>query len=198
MIRTVLAVLSGTDCDLPVLFTSLRALSGENGHIECLRLNPDPAALIAEAAQVDMGSWMIVSDTVTEIEQEAKERTKRAQENLARFSVTENIPTATDPPGPGGVSISWREETGDEFDRISSLARYHDLVVLAGGKDRAGRLPEEALGGIILGSGRPVISGAAKTGNGSLQQNCGRMEGCGRSGTRAHGRNAPFAEGPAN
>ncbi len=99
MIRSVLAVLSGTDCDFPVLATSLRVLSGQNGHIQCLRLNPISAALIAEAAQVDMSGWMIVSDTVTEIEQQAKERTKRAQSNLAEFCGKEKIPTANSTPG---------------------------------------------------------------------------------------------------
>ncbi len=170
MIRTVLAVLSGTDCDLPVLSTSQRILSGHNGHIECLRLNPDPAALIAEAAQVDMGGWMIISDTVTAIEQEAKERTKRAWATLAEFCRKENIPTANDPPGPSGVSISSREETGDEFDRISSVARYHDVVVVAGGADRPGRLPEEALGGIVIGSGRPVVLASQKANAGSFNR----------------------------
>jgi nucleotide-binding universal stress UspA family protein len=46
---------------------------------------------------------------------------------------------------------------GDEFDHISMHARSHDLVVLAGGADRPGRFPEEALGGVIIGSGRPVL-----------------------------------------
>ena len=157
MIRTVLVPLAGADCDLPVLEASARILSGQKGHIECLRLNPDPAALIAQAAQVDMGGWMILSDTVTAIEQEARERTKRAQSNMSRFCQQRSIATSNDPPGPDGISVAWREETGDEFDQISHFARYHDLVVLAGGSERPGRLPDEALGGIIMGSGRPIL-----------------------------------------
>lgn len=157
MFRTVLAPLSGTDCDHSVLGASLRLFAGGTGHIACLRLTPDPAELIAECAQVDMGSWMIVSDTVTALEQEAKQRTSTAKVTLADFCAREQIPTVDDPPGPGGASVSWQEDVGDEFDRITSHARYHDMVVLAGGEDRPGRLPTEALGGIIIGSGRPVL-----------------------------------------
>jgi nucleotide-binding universal stress UspA family protein len=157
MIKSILAPLSGTDCDNAVLANSLRVFAGGPGHIDCLRLLPDPAELIAQAAQVDMGGWMIVSDTVTAIEKEAKQKTKTAQANLAAFCERENIATSERPGDAARVSVSWREEVGDEFDRISTLARSHDLVVLAGGADRSGRLPEEALGGIIIGGGRPVL-----------------------------------------
>jgi nucleotide-binding universal stress UspA family protein len=157
MIKSILTPLSGTDCDNAVLATSLRVLVGEGGHIDCLRLLPDPAELIAESAQVDMGGWMIISDTVAAIEKEAKQRTKIAQSNLAGFCERENIATSDRPGDAARVSVSWREEVGDEFDHISASARSHDLVVLAGGTDRSGRLPEEALGGIVIGSGRPVL-----------------------------------------
>jgi len=157
MIRAILAPLSGTECDEAVLTTCLRVLSGESGHIDCLRLLPDPSELIAEAAQVDMGGWMILSDTVAAIEKEASERTKIARANLAGFCARENIPMSDSPDDAVRVSVSWREEVGNEFDRITAAARCRDLVVLAGGADRSGRLPEEALGGIVIGSGRPVL-----------------------------------------
>lgn len=157
MIRTVLVPLSGTDCDDAALTTATRVFSGGRGHIECLRLNPDPAQIIAECAQVDMGGWMIASDTVAAIEKEAQERTRTAQAALAAFRKREDIPMADDPPGPEGISVSYREDTGDEFDRITAFARYHDVVILGGGRDRPGRLSLEALGGIIIDGGRPVM-----------------------------------------
>jgi nucleotide-binding universal stress UspA family protein len=168
MFRTVLVPLSGTDCDLSVLAASLRVFAGGTGHIACLRLTPDPAEIIAQSAQVDMGSWMIVSDTVTALAQDAKTRDAAARATLADFCAREQIPTAEDPPGPASTSVSWREDVGDEFDRITSHGRYHDLVVLAGGEERPGRLPAEALGGIIIGSGRPVLLAPPVPGFGSF------------------------------
>ncbi len=157
MFKTVLAVLSGTDCDRPVLSTGFRTVVGRNGHIECLRLMPDPADLIAQAAQVEMGSMMLLSDTITAIEQEAKNRTEQARTNFTAFCQSENIQTQDNPNETSSVTAAFREEVGDEYDRVMDHARTHDLVILAGGNDRPGRLPEEALGGIIIGSGRPVL-----------------------------------------
>lgn len=168
MFRTVLAPLSGTDCDHSVLAASLRLFADGNGHIACLRLIPDPAEIIAECAQVDMGSWMIVSDAIGAVEKEAKEYTTAARATLADFCAKQQISTVDDPPGRDRASVSWREDVGDEFDRITSHGRYHDLVVLAGGEDRPGRLPSEALGGIIIGSGRPVLLAPAVPGAGSF------------------------------
>ncbi len=170
MFKNVLTHLSGTDCDQSVLATALRIAAADNAHIEALRLIPDPSELIAEAAQIDMGGWMIISDTVTAIEKEAAERTKAAQSNLAAFCASEKIPSVSEPGPAAGVSISWREEAGDEFDRITSLGRYHDLIVLGGGADRPGRLPEEALGGIIIGSGRPVVLAPETAGHGPFNK----------------------------
>ena len=157
MFRTVLVPLSGTDCDYSVLAASLRVFAGGKGHITCLRLTPDPAEIIAECAQVDMGSWMVAADGIAALEEDAKKHTAAARAIFADFCAREHIPTADEPPGPDSASVSWREDMGDEFDGITSRGRYHDLVVLAGGEERPGRLPAEALGGIIIGSGRPVL-----------------------------------------
>lgn len=156
MFSSILACLNGTDCDASVLAASL-ALAGRSAHIQCLRLVPDPAAIIAQSAQVDMGGWMILGDTVDAIQRRATDLTKGARENMVRFAEEYGVSISDPAPGAAGVTISWHEAIGEEFDQIVKAARYHDVTVLAGGADRAGRLPEEALGGIILGSGRPVL-----------------------------------------
>lgn len=158
MIKTVLVHLSGTDCDSAVLAMSLQLLKPYAGHMECLRVVPDPAALIAQAAQLDMGTSMVLADTLGMIEQQGRERTERARIAMEMFCKAENIVRADAPPGPNAVSASWREQpAADEFDRIIELARFHDLVVLAGGPERSGRLPAEALGSIVVASGKPVL-----------------------------------------
>ncbi len=157
MFKTILASLSGNDSDVSVLSTSLRIASGANGHIECLRVRPDPAELIAESAQLVMGAPMILADTIATVEREAASRTAAARANFDRFCRRENISIADEPPGTGTVTVSWREETGDEFDQLTALARCHDIVVLPGGRDRVGGLPAEAAGGVIMGGGRAVL-----------------------------------------
>jgi nucleotide-binding universal stress UspA family protein len=126
--------------------------------MECLRVVPDPVALVAQAAQLDMGASMVLADTLNTIERQGRERTQRARITLAEFCKAENIVYADAPPAPDGVSAAWREKlAADEFDCIIGQARFHDLVVLAGGAERTGRLPADALGSIVVSAGRPVI-----------------------------------------
>jgi nucleotide-binding universal stress UspA family protein len=157
MIKTILTHLTGTDCDQSVLAASHWIARLHSGHMACVRLVPDSARLIAQAAQVDMGTWMVLSDTVTAIEQGARERTNRARREWDEFCKREKVTIADVPPGPDAVSAAWIETIGDEFDEITALARFHDILVVAGGPERPGRLPDEALGSIIIGSGRPVL-----------------------------------------
>src|SRR5579872_2180662 len=140
MYKTVLALLTGTDCDNSVLALSYRLIAANGGHIECLRLNPDPADIIAQASYAEMGSWMVLSDTIAVIEKEGKERTEQAKATFDSFAAQQKLRIAKEPSA-AGVSIAWNLEVGDEFDHVTAIARYHDAVVLAGGADRAGRLP---------------------------------------------------------
>lgn len=157
MFKTVLAHLTGSNCDESVLSASLALVSDCKGHINCLRLMPDPAELIAESAQTDSGGWIILSDTIAEIQREANDRTRKAQASFAAFTREKDIRNEDDPTGGEQVSISWHEAVGDEFDHITRAGCYQDAIVVAGGHDRDGRLAAEALGGIVFHSGRPVL-----------------------------------------
>lgn len=158
MIKTVLVHMTGTDCDRSVLAMGLEAVRPHAGHMECLRVVTDPAALVAQAAQLDMGTSMVLADMLNTLEQQDREKTDRARAAMTEFCKSENIALADAPPGPGAVSAAWRETpAADEFERITQFARYHDLVVLAGGPERTGRLSAEGLGSILVGSGRPVL-----------------------------------------
>jgi nucleotide-binding universal stress UspA family protein len=160
MFKTVLAHLTGSDGDQSVLATALSLVRPFGGHIECLRIVPDPAALIAQAMPFDtaMGMTSLLADMLDTIEQQSRDRTKRARASMTEFCKTADLPYADTPPGPGGVSVSWQDDkAADEWDRITEAARFYDVVVLSGGRERAGRPPAELLGNVVIGSGRPVV-----------------------------------------
>ena len=160
MFKTVLAHLTGTDCDASVLSTALQLARPFAGHLECIRVTADPAVLIAQTMPFDSGMGVsgIVADVMGTIEQQNSERTKRARLNFSEFCKTRDIALADSPPGPGDVSVAWRERKGaDDVEALTAEARFHDLVVLAGGGERNGRLPPELMGDVIIGAGRPVV-----------------------------------------
>jgi nucleotide-binding universal stress UspA family protein len=160
MFKTVLAHLTGTDCDPSVLATALNLVRPSAGHVECLRVVPDSAAIMAQAMpfETGMGMTSVLADVLSTIEQQSGERTKRARLAMSEFCKTRDLAYADSPPGPGDVSAAWRECKGaEDCDVIIAAARFHDLVVLAGGPDRTGRLPAELLGDVVIGAGRPVV-----------------------------------------
>ncbi len=162
MFKTILTHMTGTDCDQQVLTTALQIARSFSGHLECLRVMADPTSLAMQAAQPDLVTSSMLAEALNFLEQQNREGTQRARITLAEFCKQEDVPFANEPSGSNGVSAHWREKTGDEFDELTSQGRFHDLVVLAGGAERKGRLPPEGIGQIIIGSGRPVLLAAQK------------------------------------
>jgi nucleotide-binding universal stress UspA family protein len=170
MFKTVLAHLAGTDCDQSVLSTTLNLVRPFAGHMECVCVTPDPAALAVQAMQFDMGMSMVLADVMSTIEQQGQARTKRSRQAMLEFCKTEDIILADVPPGPGDVSAAWREsKAADEWDHIIGLARFHDVTVLGGGRERPGRSPAELLGSAVVSSGRPVVLAPEKPRHGPIR-----------------------------
>jgi nucleotide-binding universal stress UspA family protein len=116
--------------------------------------------MVAQAMPFDaaIGMTTLLADMLDTIEQQSKTRTARARKAMSEFCKTEDIVDADMPPGPGVVSAAWRESKApDEWDYLVEHARFHDLIVLGGGKERAGHPPAELLGNVIVSSGRPVV-----------------------------------------
>lgn len=153
--KTILTHMTGTACDRPVLATAMQIARIFSSHLECLRIVADPAYLAM--AQLDMASAAMIADAMRALDEKQREQTKLAHENLAAFCKAYEIANADEPPGPNSISAHWSEKTGDEFDELTAAARFHDLTVLAGGKERPGRLPPEGIGQIVVGSGRPIL-----------------------------------------
>ncbi len=162
MFKTILTHMTGTDCDQPVLTMASQVAQLFSGHLECLRVVADSTALVMQAAQMDLVTSTMLADALNVVEQQNREDTRRARVTLAEFCKQEDVVFDDKPSGAEGVSAHWREKTGDAFDELTSHARFHDLVVLAGGTERKGRLPPEGIGQIIVGCGRPVLLAAEK------------------------------------
>jgi nucleotide-binding universal stress UspA family protein len=123
-----------------------------------MRVTPDPAALIAQAATIDMGTAMVLADTLGAIEQQARDHTSKARASFDQFCARHDIVRKDSPRAGGNASASWHESpAADEFECLIAETRFHDAVVLAGGPERPGRLPEGALGSVVIGGGRPVF-----------------------------------------
>jgi nucleotide-binding universal stress UspA family protein len=152
MIKTILAHLTGTDSDESVTELSLDIARLYAAHIACLFVRRDLAN-----ANLDFVPSGTLSEAVGDVEANTAQDRFRAHDAVEALCRGRGVVRADSPPPPDGVSASLRETSGDWSDRLVEEARFHDLLVLAGGRDRPGRLSPAALGRVVVHSGRPIV-----------------------------------------
>jgi nucleotide-binding universal stress UspA family protein len=161
MIKSILAPLSGNRADASVLTESLNVARRSGGHIDALRIVPDPQVLRTEAAQVEIGMSAAIADMLGAFENYHAERTRKARAHFDDFCKRAGIGSADggskNNGSPGPVTAALRERIGDVTADIIAESRFHDLTVLAGGPERPEWLSVECLSAIIVASGRPVL-----------------------------------------
>lgn len=152
MIKTILTHLTGTDTDESVTELSLDIARLYSAHIACLFIRRDAAD-----ANLDFVPSGTLSEALGNVEANTAEVRFQAHEAVAALCRRPGITRADTPPAPEGMSVSLQEASGDWSDRLIAQSRFHDLLVLAGGADRPGRLSPSGLGRVIENSGRPVV-----------------------------------------
>jgi nucleotide-binding universal stress UspA family protein len=158
MIKTVLVHLRGTKGDPATLSAALQVARPFGAHLECLHVRPDWAALVSRAAPAGMDEDTdAISKVIETLQKDCAESAQRASDAFVAFCIHERIPRAELPIGVNEISASFREDIGDDLDRLIAQSRRHDLVVVKGGKADDGGLGLDSVGRLILNVGRPVL-----------------------------------------
>ena len=155
-IKTILVPLSDTRTAEAPLKAALKVAHLFDAHLEALHVRTDP-----NRAMVDYGNEAMSSQVVEQMRQAIEERTKEHAAGVRKLFDDEcaksGVTIVEVGPGTGGVSASWREETGDENRWIERRGRFADVTVMGRlSKDRD--VPSaEALETAILATGRPIL-----------------------------------------
>ena len=158
MIKTILVHLRGTKVDAASLTAALQVARPFGAHLECLHIRPDFAALISLARPAILeGETDAIARALRSVEKECAESAQRASDSLMAFCANEGIPKGELPGSAAGISASFREDIGNEAERLIAHSRRHDLVVVKGGGAKDGGLDSNDIGRLILGAGRPVL-----------------------------------------
>jgi nucleotide-binding universal stress UspA family protein len=153
--KTLLLHLGGTARDEDVLAGGALVARQFGSHLSCLRIEPDPFAMMAYVTAYDIATAAAIGDALNAAKIENREKTRRAEEHFLRFCKSADIRVA-DKPGGTGISASWSRAEGDQAEILIRRAKYHDAVVLAGGSKEQG-LTVDYLGSVVLGAGRPLV-----------------------------------------
>lgn len=158
MIKTVLVHLRGTKADAAALQAGLQIARPFGAHIECLHVRPDWAALVSRAAPAGMDDDTdAISKMIETVQKDSAEAAQRALDTFNRFCDEERIPRSELPTGHTEIGASFREDVGDELERLIAHSRRHDLIVVKGGKQQDGGMGSDDVGRVILSAGRPVL-----------------------------------------
>jgi nucleotide-binding universal stress UspA family protein len=158
MIKTVLVHLRGTKGDAANLCAALQIARPSRAHLECLHVRPDWATLVSRAAPAGMDDDTdTISRIIETVQKDSAEAAQRAFDAFTRFCDDERIPRSELPVGSRELGASFREDVGDELDRLIAQGRRHDVVVVKGGKREDGGMGADDVGHLILSVGRPVL-----------------------------------------
>ena len=155
--KTILAHLTGSETDETVLVSAHQIGQMIDGHLNCLHIGPDMAALISTAVSTAMAPSEDVSQALQLLKKQDQERTGLARQAFDKFRSAKDLAVADTPSAKRGISVAWHGEPGNTLDKLVSRARLNDLTVVArAAKDGIG-LSLADLGLLVLQSGRPVL-----------------------------------------
>jgi nucleotide-binding universal stress UspA family protein len=155
MIKAILVHLRGTKGDAAALSAALQVARPFGAHLECLHIRPDWGTLVSRAAPAGMDEAL--TGAIETLQKESADSAQRAFDAFTRFCDDERIPRSEFPPGSSEMGASFREDIGDDIERLNVHSRRHDLVVVKGGEVDEGGLGLSGVGGLVLSAGRPVL-----------------------------------------
>lgn len=155
MIKTILVAANGTPQTRVALDTGFRLARLFDAHFECLHLRRDPLQMIAQAASADLGSGVLMADMLEALRQTDDRHAAASRAAFDELCKRESIAIRESPQLAAAASACWREEAGDETERLIRRTRAHDLVVIEHASGAG--LAAGTAGALVIGGGRPVL-----------------------------------------
>ncbi|HEY8948710.1 MAG TPA: universal stress protein [Rhizomicrobium sp.] len=154
MFKTVLVPQTGVETDRQSLEAAHGLMCETGGHLECLYVHDDAAA-IAACIQTDaMGVPIVTPSLLTALDDEAKTQKLAAKQTFETFCKKQGVLPASS--GPHDLSAAWRAVSAGVVTTLTVEGYYHDATVLTRQPDLAA-LSVTDLGAIVISSGRPFV-----------------------------------------
>ena len=155
MIKTILVPATASDADAAVFTSAMTVARAFGSHLDFLHVRLDATAL-AVMMTSEGGAPANVGNLIDQLEREADQREKRAEQAFRDFCQRKRLRIAETPALSSTPSAQWHREIGSEAGRFTDYGRAADLLIL--GRPPAGE-PDmsEVLEAALLDSGRPLL-----------------------------------------
>jgi len=161
MIKTILVAATGNDSDTAAFAAALTIAGPFAAHLDVLHVQLDPIS-VAVAMTTDAGGGALAAGLIQQLEQETRERERKAREIFAEFCAGAGLAVTSAPTSASAAapSAEWHVETGEEPRWMTTYGVAADLIVTprATGEAAVARATLEA---VLLESGRPILIPAA-------------------------------------
>jgi nucleotide-binding universal stress UspA family protein len=155
MPKVVLLPVSSTSADPEVFAAALAVARSFDSHLVALHVRPNVRRDIAALSASGGGMAAGIDTMLEQMETNADDHEKTAQEEWRTFCVENGI-AVTDTPKETGITSEWIYETGTEADWLAEYGRTSDLIIVGRGKESWG--PDYVLmEAALMDTGKPVL-----------------------------------------
>lgn len=155
MFKTALVPLLGQENDKEALETAREIMLDDNGHLDCLYVRDDAAAIVSCIQTDALGVPVASPELIDALNREAEAQKARSRQAFDHFCHANGIVDQSSP-GAGQLSAAWREMSADVPNAVLEAARYNDAVILKRSRNPL-QMALSDLGRIVMGSGRPIL-----------------------------------------
>lgn len=157
--KTILALIGGSDRDQVILRTALAAAVPLSAHLDFLHVHVSAGIAAKYDSSVQFARGAGVENALGHLETKARTYSEFAADHVREFCASSKIEFCDTPTNSKNVTASFREEIDTTTERLIFHARQSDLVVLGRAKQKQGLSPD-TLEQLARNCGRPVILAA--------------------------------------
>lgn len=161
MIKTILVPASGSEKDLVVFGTALKAAQIHHAHLAFYHLHPSVGDALVHEPHTGFALGKALRNLRDDLVETHDRRALLAEHHVRDFCARSQIRVTDTPLAVEAVTASWRGgDFGNEY-RLIAKARSHDLVVMGRFTEPNG-LPADLLQLVLIECGRPILIAADK------------------------------------
>jgi nucleotide-binding universal stress UspA family protein len=154
--KTILVPVGGGDSDDLVLETALAVAQPLVAHLEFLHVHVGAGQAALHTPHAAFARGQALRNTLSDLTQQADERTAAAARNVREFCARYNIEMCSERGTAEAVTARWVQEDADALERLMFHARHNDLVVMARPTKSDG-LPRGRIESLLMACARPIL-----------------------------------------
>jgi nucleotide-binding universal stress UspA family protein len=159
--KTILVPISSADTSRSTLDTALDVAKRWGSHLEVMHVRADPRGLVPYTGEGMDGS--MIEEIMDVTEREGGDRAVQTKAMFDAFCSEHSLQKSDKPLTGGGVTVSWREESGREDEVVALRGRLYDLIVV-GRPIADAPLPSPiTLEAALHDTGRPILVAPPET-----------------------------------